>query len=333
MRVLVTGAGGFVGLNLVRRYAAGGATVDALARRAPDAAAEAFLGELGARVTWRLGDVTDRSACDDLVATARPDAVLHGAAVTFTAEGERADPAKVFDVNAVGTLNVLEASRRHGVATFVYVSSGGLYGAAPPTPALDETTPMRPGNMYAISKIASEHLCGRYREVSAMRVRVGRLGTAYGPMERPTGSRSTMSGVEQVVQGAERGPRPLRVAGAQIARDFCHIDDVNEAFWHLTVADDLPELVYNVGAPRSESLASVLGVVAAERPDFAWQEVGDDEASDIRQTPVNARAAMDVTRLERATPWRFSLPVADGVRAYLAWRRDNEGLVALLDGR
>jgi UDP-glucuronate 4-epimerase len=330
MRVLVTGAGGFVGLNLVRRYAAGGATVDALARRAPDAAAEAFLGELGARVTWRLGDVTDRSACDDLVATARPDAVLHGAAVTFTAEGERADPAKVFDVNAVGTLNVLEASRRNGVATFVYVSSGGLYGAAPPTPALDETTPMRPGNMYAISKIASEHLCGRYREVSAMRVRVGRLGTAYGPMERPTGSRSTMSGVEQVVQGAERGPRPLRVAGAQIARDFCHIDDVNEAFWHLTVAESLPELIYNVGAPRSEPLTNVLEAVAAGHPGFQWREVDAAEEADIRQTAVNARAAMDVARLVRDTPWRPRHPLGDGVPAYLAWRREHADLLALM---
>ncbi|MDA0700640.1 MAG: NAD-dependent epimerase/dehydratase family protein, partial [bacterium] len=219
MRGLVTGAGGFVGLHLVRRFAAGGAEVDALVRRPPDAATEAFLGELGPRVAWHFGDVTDRDACDRLVADRRPDLVVHAAAVTFTGDQERAEPARVFDVNAGGTLNLLEAARRHGVGTFVYVSSGGLYGAAPPTPALDEGAEMRPVNMYAISKIASEHLCGRYAALGDLRVRVGRLGTAYGPLERASGSRSNLSAVQQIVRaaadaaGAGSSGAPLRAAG------------------------------------------------------------------------------------------------------------------------
>jgi UDP-glucuronate 4-epimerase len=338
MRALVTGAGGFVGLHLVRRFAAGGAEVDALVRRPPDAASEAFLGELAARVAWRFGDVTDRDACDRLVAERRPDVVVHAAAVTFTGDQERAEPARVFDVNAGGTLNALEAARRHGVGTFVYVSSGGLYGAAPPVPALDETAEMRPVNMYAVSKIASEHLCGRYAALSELRVRVGRLGTAYGPMERASGSRSNLSAVQQVVRAAAEGSAgagaagtPLRVAGAEIARDFVHIDDVAEAFWHLAVAPSLPELVYNVGAPVSEPLARALDVVAAELPGFSWRPVPDGEAADLRQVAAQARAAMDVTRLLRDTPWRPRYPLAEGVRAYLAWRRDHPDVVALAE--
>jgi UDP-glucuronate 4-epimerase len=334
MRALVTGAGGFVGLHLVRRFAAGGAEVDALVRRPPDAATEAFLGDLAPRVAWHFGDVTDRDACDRLVAERRPDTLVHAAAVTFTGDQERAEPARVFDVNAGGTLNLLEAARRHGVATFVYVSSGGLYGAAPPTPALDETAEMRPVNMYAISKIASEHLCGRYAALGDLRVRVGRLGTAYGPMERASGSRSNLSAVQQIVRSAaDAGPAaaPLRVAGAEIARDFVHIDDVAEAFWQLAVVPDLPELLYNVGAPVSEPLSVALDVVAAELPGFGWRPVPAEADADLRQVPAQARAAMDVTRLLRDTPWRPRYPLVAGVRAYLAWRRAHPELVALAE--
>jgi UDP-glucuronate 4-epimerase len=340
MRVLVTGAGGFVGLHLVRRFAAGGAEVDALVRRPPDAATEAFLGDHAARTSWRFGDVTDRDACDRLVAERRPDVVVHAAAVTFTGDQERAEPARVFDVNAGGTLNALEAARRHGAGTFVYVSSGGLYGAAPPVPALDETAEMRPVNMYAVSKIASEHLCGRYAALSELRVRVGRLGTAYGPMERASGSRSNLSAVQQIVSAAADGAgaagagaagAPLRVAGAEIARDFVHIDDVAEAFWQLAVVPNLPELVYNVGAPVSEPLAVALDVVAAEVPGFSWRPVAAGEAADLRQVSAQARAAMDVTRLMRDTSWRPRYPLAEGVHAYLAWRRDHVNVVALAE--
>lgn len=332
MRVLVTGAAGFVGLNLVKRFADHGAYIDALARRHPDAAAEAFLADVSAHVGWQIGDVTDRDGCDALIAATRPDAIVHAAAVTFTPEQERTQPARVFDVNAGGTLNLLEAARVHSVAAFVYVSSGGLYGTAPPTPAMDESTPMRPVNMYAISKIASEQLCGRYAESSALQVRVGRLGTAYGPMERTTGSRSTLSAVHQVVQAATMRSRPLHVAGANIARDFCHIDDVAEAFWLLSTEPRLPEIVYNISAPVAEPLSVALDVVATEALGFAWLTVEDEPtAADVRQTPANARAGMDVTRLMRDTSWRPKYTLEDGVRAYLSWRRERAEIVSLME--
>jgi len=325
VRVLITGAGGFVGVNLVRRFAAGGWTVDALARRAPDDANTAFLADVAEQVHWVLGDVTDRDRCEALLAASPPDVVVHAAAVTFTSEQERADPATVFDVNAVGTRNLLEAARLAGVGTFVYVSTGGLYGAAPPLPALDEDTPMRPGSMYAIAKIASEHLCVRYAALTGMRARIGRLGTAYGPMERTTRSRSNMSAIHQVVSAAAPGVT-LRVAGAEIARDFCHVDDVSEAFWHLATAADLQEHTYNVGATVAAPLRVALDALSERVPGFAWVEAEPDQA-DVVQTAANARAAMDMRRLERDTPWRERYPLVAGIEAYLAWRAEHPELV------
>jgi nucleoside-diphosphate-sugar epimerase len=325
MRILITGAGGFVGVNLVRRFGAGGAAVHALARRAPDEPTMRFLADVEERMRWVLGDVTDAARCEAILAETRPDVVVHAAAVTFTSAQERADPATVFDVNAVGTRNLLEAARSNGVGTFVYVSTGGLYGAAPPTPALDETTPMRPGSMYAIAKIASEHLCVRYAELTGMRTRIGRLGTAYGPMERTTRSRTNMSAIHQVVSAAAPGVT-LAVAGADVARDYCHVDDVSEAFWHLATTADLPDRTYNVGATVAEPLRVALDALAARVPGFTWT-AAEPEHAEVVQTEANARAAMDMGRLERDTPWRERYPLELGVEAYLAWRDGHPDLV------
>jgi UDP-glucuronate 4-epimerase len=74
-----------------------------------------------------------------------------------------------------------------------------------------------------------------------------------------------------------------------------------------------------------------LDVVAAEVPGFSWRDVPAGEAAVVRQVAAQARAAMDVTRLVRDTPWRPRYPLAEGVRAYLAWRRDHPDVVALAE--
>lgn len=324
MRVIVTGGGGFVGLNLLRRFSSAGDDVHALVRQLPDSAGERFADAGPGALTWHLGDVTDRVGCDSLVADVRPDVIVHAAAVTATGQQEADDPARVFDVNAGGTLNLLEAARRQRVDTFVYVSSGVLYGANPPTPPLDESTKVRTGNLYATAKLASEHLCARYADLTSMRVRVGRLGTAYGSMERATGSRANLSAVQQAIHLAEVLDRPLRVSGASIARDFVHIDDVAEGFYQLAAAPKTRHVIYNVGAASSVPLEVALDALCEVAVGFSWEHVNDDvPEADIRQVPSQARAAMNVGRLEEDTPWRWRIPLAEGVKTTWAWRKSH----------
>jgi UDP-glucuronate 4-epimerase len=316
----VTGAAGFVGVNLVRALAARGARVTALARRPPDEATRAFVAEHGERVAWTRGDVTDRDAMRRIVADGVGH-VVHAAAVTATAEQERAATARVFDVNAGGTLNLLEAAREGEVRRFVLVSSGGLYGPAPPTPALNEETPLRAGNLYGIAKAASERLVGRYAELHGFTAAVGRLGTAYGPMERPSGSRHALSAIQRAIlafRAAAAEGREVRARGADLARDFLHIDDAADAFVRLVAAPSLAHDVYNVGAPRAATLAEALDALA-DATGRAWREAAPDEDADVAQDPSNARAAMDTARLEHDLGWRVRYGLADGARATLAW--------------
>lgn len=319
-RVLVTGGTGFLGVNLVRTFAERGAEVLALVRAPPDDDTHRFLGTLGDRVTWVLGDVTDRDGMASMVAGESVSRIVHAAAVTATPAQERRAPARVFDVNAGGTLNLLEAARQADVQRFVFVSSGGLYGAGPPEPPLREDAPLRTDNLYAIAKAASEQLVVRYRTIASLDAVIGRLGTTYGPMERTTGSRTSLSAIQQALvtmRAAVRDGRPVTVRGADVARDFLHVDDAADAFARLLGAPGLRHHVYNVGAPVAAPLSLALDVAAA-RTGAAWTRADDVmEEADIVQTPSNARPAMDMRRAHDELGWRFRYDLASGTAATL----------------
>jgi UDP-glucuronate 4-epimerase len=317
MKTLVTGALGFVGLNITRELALRGFEVLALARREPDAEAQQFLAEVAARISWLKGDVTERSSLVDLVRTKNVSHILHAAALTASPEEEKANPVRMFEVNAGGTLNVLEAARQAHVKRVVFVSSSGIYGAASPTPLKKETDPLHISGLYAICKQTSEQLCLRYQELYGLSVAVGRLGTAYGPMERATQSRQGMSAIYRAVQLALRQPS-VKVRGAHIARDFCHIDDVAEAFALLLRAEKLNYPIYNVAALQAYPLSDALETLR-ETIGLDWQEVETAQEADLIQTAVNARAGLDTSRLQGDTKWQSNYDLASGTAHYLAY--------------
>lgn len=315
--VLITGALGFVGINMVRLLAQQSNHVVALARRQPDAGSLRYLSALDDNITWAKGDVTDRGSLVTLTQKWQVSHIFHAAAVTATLQQEYDDPTLSFDVNAGGTLNVLEAGRRANVERIVYVSSGGLYGSALPLPAKCETDPLEISNLYAIGKLTSEHLCRRYNELYELNVVVGRLGTTYGPMERPTGSREKMSAIYEATHAALEG-KSTTVIGSEIARDFCHIDDVCDAYKALLFTSVLHHDVYNVGSPMARPLRGALDALA-EESHFTWRETENKQSADIVQTQANARAGMNISRIQKDTGWLPKFNLDEGVRNYLRW--------------
>ena len=319
--VLVTGALGFVGLNVVYRLASVGWRVIALTRRAPDETTLSFLGNYRSQVHWVKGDVTDREGMQDLVQSQGVTHILHAAAVTATPDEEYSDPAKVFDVNATGTLNLLEAGRSSDVKRLVFVSSSGIYGAAPPIPLKKEEVSLDITNIYTIAKQASEHLCRRYGELTGMSVAVGRLGSAYGPMERTTGSRLGLSRIHQAAHAALNG-KQITVFGASTSRDYCYVTDVAEAFASLLEVEVLNHNVYNVGGNQAETLKTALEAISEAVPTFKWQESDEPEGADITLEASKARAGMDLQRLKADTGWHPHFDLYRGVLAYINWLQE-----------
>jgi len=318
MTTLVTGAAGFVGLNIVRRLAAYGVPVLALARRAPDAAMLQFLQPVAAHVRFAEGDVRDRDGMCALVQREGVERIIHGAAIT-SAEAERDDPSGFIDVNLGGTINLLEAARQSGVARVVLISSSAVYGAPTDrTRLIREEDRLQIGGIYAICKQAGEELCRRYGELYGLSAVAGRLGTAYGPMERPTGSRSSMSQVYTLLHAA-LAQRSLRIYGADRLRDVCYIDDVAEAFCRLALAPRLEHTLYNVSAGTAHSLRDIAQVIATLVPEMRWLPATTIEEADLVVRPPSERGPMSLSRLQHElgfTP-RYSLQA--GLEHYLEW--------------
>ena len=324
MRVLVTGATGFVGLHIVEQLALLGASVIAVDRGEPDGVAQGVIDTYRGAIEFVRGDVRDRNALQRLVDENAVRRIVHAAALTPSLEAERDDPLTMLDVNLNGTVNVLEAARHAGVERVVFVSSTGVYGSPEGrTLPIDEDQPLHISGIYSIAKQTSEHLCARYAELYGMSTAVGRLGTAYGPYERPTSTRSRMSQVYTLVHAALEG-RTLTLAGSDLPRDVCYADDIGQAFARLALADNLRWPVYNVASGEAPTLREIAVALRTLVPTFRWHETDDPTQADLVVLPPSARGPLDMSRLQADLDFVPLHPLSEGLQSYIA--RLNDGV-------
>ena len=242
MKVLVTGASGFVGVNLVE------------ALRARDHEVVEFSVDKG-------GDVTDTAKLQ--AAMRGVDAVWHGAAITAGAEREKREAARIFEVNTLATLRALEAAAQAGVRRFIYPSSSAVYGETAFTgqgPVLEDE-PLRPFNLYGISKVAAERAVLHLGPALGVEVAAGRINAVFGPGERDTGLRDTLSPHLQMIGMRREGREAVLARGAE--RDWIYAPDVADAFVRMLEAEKLPPMAMNItqGALWPlETMARALGV-------------------------------------------------------------------------
>lgn len=327
--VLVTGGGGFVGVNLVRGLAERGWSVLATARRQPDALTTAFLTPVAERVTWLLGDVTDRAWLDATIARARLGAIVHAAAMTPTPAVEREQTHAVVSTNLTATLDVLEAARTNGVERVVFASSTGIYAGAARQRPRREDEPLRGHNLYAECKLASEGLVRAYAQLHDLQACSVRIGSVYGAMERPSNSRSGLSLVARLLPWALSGGH-LRVHGADVGRDLIHASDVAAAVASVLAAPTLAHDVYNLASAESYPVRSVLDGMA--RHARATWEATDGGDAELIFTAEHHRDGVDLSRLTADVGWRPQIDLADGLAHTLAWNAAAADEAAVASG-
>lgn len=277
MTWLVTGAAGFVGLNLLERLAPRNEAVVALDQRAiaPDVAARFAQRQL----TAVTGDCRDPALLTRLVETHGVTRVIHTAAITPGLAREIEDPARVVSVNLAGTAAALQAAARGGAKRFVHAGSVAVFGAGVPDgEIIDEDRPHAPTTLYAITKSASEAIVRRFAEVSGLSCVIGRLGVVFGRHEVETGVRDTMSPFYHATARARSGaglvlPRPAR-------RNWQYATDAADALIALGAAEAPVHAVYNLGPPDVWTVQEWCEMLAARYPGFR-HSLGDVQGGPV----------------------------------------------------
>jgi GDP-4-dehydro-6-deoxy-D-mannose reductase len=308
MRVLVTGADGFVGRHLVRKLVGAGNEVGAGCRPGGPAVDWPAVAP-GGTIEAVAFEITDQASVERALRW-RPDAVVHLAAVASTREARR-DPAAAWVVNAVGTARLLsaaEAARESGGSdpVLVIVSSGEVYGAGPSSPRV-EADRLLPQSPYAATKVAAEVAALEAWRRSGLRVIVARPFTHTGPGQTTV---YVLPGWAERLREAKRsGAATIPTGNLEPVRDLLDVRDVAEAY-RLLLLRGVPGEVYNVsrgeGSPLGEvfeQLRAIIGVAASPSPD----------PSLVRGNDIPYLVG-DSTKLRRATGWAPAITLQQSLR-------------------
>lgn len=251
MRLFVTGARGFVMSVFIRRFldAHPNSTVTAVDIAEPDDLLLRSLAEARSRVEFRTMDVRDERGVAEAIDHAAPEVIVHGATLTHVPEWEAADPSRFIDVNVMGTTRVLDAARRTpSVRKAVLVSSAAVYGAGSgSTEPQPEDSPLDPDEMYGVSKVAGELIAHRFSALYELDVPIVRFTKVFGPMERPSSSRSAMSLPFHLARALVNG-RQLTVTERTLhaVGDWISAVDLADALVTLSTADNAGARTYNL---------------------------------------------------------------------------------------
>ena len=319
MATLVTGASGFVGLNLVELLLRlDTAPVVALSLDPIPAIARKVFAALPGRLNMVLGDLNDPGLLRRVMSQYEVERVFHGAALTAAGERERNQPARVIDVNLKGTLVALEAFRLSAAKRFVFASSSSVYGEAfYGAQPVDESTPAAPQSLYGITKYAAERLCLRYKTLYDRDIVCGRVAAVFGPWERDTGLRDTLSPPFQLAGLAVHGGAAVIAEGG--ARDWVYSRDVAAAFASLLFARDCQAEVYNIGSGAMWHLGQLCDKLKRRFPNFKFRISANAETTLAYNADLSRpRQPMDAARVVK----EFRLPfhgVDDALDDYVAW--------------
>lgn len=315
MKVFLTGGTGFIGLALAAQWVAEGGEVTASADGPPPDWARKALPA----VVFEIIDVRDRAALTTALRAARPDILVHGAALTPDETRERAGgTAAIFEVNVAGTANALEAAAEAGVRRVVSFSSGAAYGQTLDDVAvLDEsTTECRPAALYAISKLAAEKTALRLGALHGLSVVTPRLSAAWGPWEYRTSMRQTLSPGYQIVEAIMAGDVPVLPPETMMPLVFS--EDAATMIVRLAASD--AEGPINIGSAEMTDLAALANEAVAIARMRSLGVSGPNREVAI-YTP--RRPPMNLNLLERAIgSWTVTSP-ADAITRCLDW---HEGL-------
>jgi UDP-glucuronate 4-epimerase len=336
VRVLVTGAAGFVGYHVARALFARGDAVTGLddlnpyydpgLKRARLAELDRAAAEAGAPWRFLRADLAETAALDAAFAAGPFERVIHLAAQAGVRHSLE-NPGAYVRSNLTGFANLLEACRHARTPHLVFASTSSVYGGNRRMPFDEGQGVDHPLQLYAATKRANELMAHAYAHLFRLPCTGLRFFTVYGPWGRP--DMAPMIFASAIAEG-----RPIAVFGhGRQSRDFTFVDDIVAGV--LAAADqpaapdpefdpenpdpatsDAPFRIFNIGNGAPVGLEDFIAALEAALGRAAIREPAPMQPGDVADTWA------DTSRLTRATGWQPTVPVEEGVRRFVAWWRD-----------
>ncbi len=300
--ILITGAGGFIGYALTQELLRQGRRVVGFDLVKTDHQSERYQS-----VT---GDLADIHRLHGIFKQHQITSVVHCGAISGPMLALD-NPYSILQINIMGTANMLEAARIHGVERFVYCSSGSAYGETHPG-VIDEQTPLFPTDVYGATKASGEHLVQSYSRQHGMHGVSLRICWVYGPRRR------TDCVIRQMILDALHNRPTILDWGQNDYRQYIYIDDAVAALIAALDRSKLPEPVYNVSAEAG--YVSIAQVAEAVRTVLPHAQIQLGPGPDLNDAP---RGAFDISAAKRDLGFAPSYGLVEGIRAYTQWLHEQ----------
>ncbi|MFQ5853124.1 MAG: GDP-mannose 4,6-dehydratase [Candidatus Binatia bacterium] len=312
-RILITGAGGFVGSHLTERLVGLGNEVMCFIRynsRSDTGLLELLPSSIRREIRIIAGDLRDADAIRGAVQG--KDVVFHlGALVGIPYS--YVHPREVVATNLLGTLNILTAAREAGTEKVVHTSTSEVYGTAQYVP-MDEEHPLQGQSPYSASKIGADKLAESFFLTYELPVTTIRPFNIYGPRQSARAVIPTI--ISQVLT-----KREVSVGAVTPTRDFTYVTDIVEAFTRIAESPEATGKVINIGSNFEISIAE-LATTIAKLVGKDIELVQDEKRLRPSRSEVG-RLCADNTLAKEVLGWEPTVPLEEGLRMTIAWMSEH----------
>jgi len=307
MKILVTGAAGFIGSHVVDTYLANGYEVVAV-----DDLSTGRLSNLNPAARFYQMDIRSPEL-QNVFETERPDFVNHHAAQM---DVRRSVTAPIFDaeVNILGSINLLENAARYNVKRVIYISSGGAVYGEPEYLPCDEEHPARPICQYGASKYTIEHYLYLYQHIYGLNYVILRYANVYGPRQNPHGE----AGVVAIFTGQMLSNEQIIINGdGEQQRDFVYVGDCAQANL-LALTSEKVNTIHNIGSGLGSSVNDIYHMLRDiacydKLPKYAPAKLGETR-----------RIYLDTGRAARQLGWVPTVNLMDGLKMTVDYFQKTE---------
>ena len=322
-RVVVTGGAGFIGFNYVRELLAAEPQAEVIVLdKLTYAGNPQSLAELSgqSRLKFVRGDIGDKQVVRELLATAKPAAVVHFAAESHV-DRSIDGPEDFIQTNVVGTFHLLEECRRYIANAepgfrFLHVSTDEVFGALGPTGAFTETTPYDPRSPYSASKASSDHLVNAYVHTYKFPALTTNCSNNYGPYQFPEKL------IPLTILNALAGNRLPVYGKGENVRDWIYVTDHCAAIREVLAKGRIGEC-YLIGSRNEKMNIDVVHTICDHLDQLRPRADGSSHRELIQfvtdRPGHDFRYAIDPTKIETEVGWKASINFADGIKKTIEW--------------